>query len=116
MATLIIASISERAGKTALAAALAVRMGSESSPVALGKASADRASDDSGIDNDATILAELLPENPSVSGPIDEIASNISDSPGNHDVVIIEGFTDVQANLQLAESTSTRAIDCCKCG
>ncbi len=106
MATLIIASISDRAGKTALSAALAVKMGSENTPVALGKAlGADTAAD---ADLDAARFASLLPENPAVSGAVGDIASNISGiskSAGGSRVVIIEGSSDAQFNLQLAEAT-----------
>jgi BioD-like phosphotransacetylase family protein len=104
MATLIIASISDRAGKTALAAALAVKMASENTPVALGKATIG----DSASDADAATFASLLPENPVVSGPLGDIASNIagiSKSAGDSDVVIIEGSSDPELNLKLAEST-----------
>ena len=104
MATLIIASISDRAGKTALAAALAVKMGSENTPVALGKAYSVGTADDA----DAATFASLLPENPAVSGAIADIASKISGiskSSGGSRVVIIEGSSDVQFNLELAEAT-----------
>ena len=50
MATLIIASISDRAGKSALAAALAVKMGSETTSIALGKASSRDAANDADAD------------------------------------------------------------------
>ena len=101
MATLIIASITDRAGKTALAAALAVRMSSENSPAALGKAFKNGSADDP----DAAAFAELLPENPAVSGTADDIASHISSAGGDSRFVIVEGSSDVQANLLLAEST-----------
>ncbi len=106
MATLIIASISDRAGKTALAAALAVKMGSENAPVALGKASGGNAEG-----ADATELAGLLPENPPISGAVGEIASNIagifggSKPAGGGKIAIVEGSSDAQFNLQLAEAT-----------
>lgn len=108
MATLIIASISDRAGKTALAAALAVKMGSENSPVALGKASGGDPSGGPGSDADAAVFASLLPDNPAVSGAVGDIASNISGiskTAGGSRVVIIEGSSDVQFNLQLAGAT-----------
>ncbi|MBT4342229.1 MAG: AAA family ATPase, partial [Chloroflexi bacterium] len=60
MATLIIASISDRSGKTAIAAALASKLSSDDSPVAVGKALGNSPSDD----NDAAVFASLLPENP----------------------------------------------------
>ncbi|MDA1279127.1 MAG: DRTGG domain-containing protein [Chloroflexi bacterium] len=105
MATLIIASISDRAGKTALAAALAVRMGSENSPVGLGKASGSATADSTGIFSDASTFASLLPENPAVSGSFADIASKVSALAETSRIVIIEGSSDVQANLQLAEAT-----------
>ncbi len=103
MATLIIASISDRAGKSALAAALAVKMGSETTSISLGKAS----SPDAANDADAAMFASLLPEIPAIGGAADEIASNISElskSTGG-DVEIIEGSSDAQFNLQLGEAT-----------
>ena len=101
MATLIIASISDRAGKTALAAALAVKFGSDNSPVALGKASSTR----KGYGADAALFASLLPENPAVSGEIGDIASQISKLADKSKVVIIEGSSDPRFNLKLAETT-----------
>jgi len=104
MATLIIASISDRAGKSALAAALAVKMGSETTSVALGKASGPETADDT----DADTFTSLLPDIPALSGTVDDIASNISNiskSAGGAGVVIIEGSSDPQFNLQLAEAT-----------
>ena len=98
MATLIIASISDRAGKSALAAALAVKMGSETTSIALGKAS----SPDAANDADAATFASLLPEIPAIGGAADEIVSNISElskSTGGG-VEIIEGSSDAQFNLQ----------------
>ena len=103
MATLIIASISDRAGKSALAAALAVKMGSETTSIALGKAS----SRDAANDADAATFASLLPEIPAIGGAADEIVSNISElskSTGGG-VEIIEGSSDAQFNLQLGEAT-----------
>ena len=104
MATLIIASISDRAGKSALAAALAVKMGSETTSVALGKASGPETAGDT----DADMFISLLPDIPALSGTVDDIASNISNvskSAGGAGVVIIEGSSDPQFNLQLAEAT-----------
>ncbi len=103
MATLIIASISDRAGKTALAAALAVKMGSEKTPAALGKAvNADTDADDN---VDAATFARLLPESPAASGAIGDITAKISKSTGDSRVVIIEGSSNVKFNLKLAEAT-----------
>lgn len=108
MATLIIASMSDRAGKTALATALAVKMGAKDAPVALGKASGIDADGDS----DATAFASLLPKNPAVSGTVEEIASGIINSPdvsksgsGGGKVTIVEGSSDTSFNLRLAEAT-----------
>jgi BioD-like phosphotransacetylase family protein len=101
MATLIIASISDRAGKTALAAALAVRMGTDGAPVALGKA----ATGDPASDADAATFASLLPDNPAVSGAAGEIASNISQAGDGSKVAIVEGSSDIQTNLELANAT-----------
>lgn len=98
MATLIIASISDRAGKTALAAALAVRMGAEGSKTAVGKAS-------DGESADAALFASLLPDNPSASGSVADITSGVWEAPAGKDIAIIEGSSDVQSNLKLAEAT-----------
>ena len=79
MATLIIASISDRSGKTAVAAALAQRLGTEDSRVAIGKASASDSADNA----DSGVFASLLPDNPAVSGAVGEIASKSSGSGGS---------------------------------
>jgi len=105
MATLIIASISDRAGKTAIAAALAVRLGTYESPVAVGKATAGDPSGDGDRDRDFEVFANLLPGNPAVSGSVDSIASNISRVAGGSKITIVEGSSDTQSNLQLANAT-----------
>ena len=103
MATLIIASISDRAGKTAVAAALAVRLGTEESPVAIGKATTG---DPSGTgDRDSGVFTSLLPGNPAVSGSVDSIASSISSVTGGSKITIVEGSSDTKSNLQLANAT-----------
>jgi len=96
MATLIIASISDRSGKTAVAAALAARIGSDESPVAIGKADGDK---------DAGIFTSLLPGSPAISGSAGDIASKISGSAGSGKISIVEGSSDTKANLELANST-----------
>jgi BioD-like phosphotransacetylase family protein len=101
MATLIIASISDRSGKTAIAAALAAHLGTEESPVALGKA----LSADSSGDADSAVFASLLPGSPAVSGAVGDIAANISSSAGGSKIAVVEGSSDTQSNLQLANST-----------
>jgi BioD-like phosphotransacetylase family protein len=101
MATLIIASISDRSGKTAVAAALAERLGTEDSPVAIGKASSGDASGNA----DAEVFASLLPNNPAVSGAVSDIASNISKAAGISKVVIVEGSSNTKSNLDLANAT-----------
>ena len=101
MATLIIASISDRAGKTAIAAALALRLGTDESPVAVGKATAGDPSDD----GDNGVFASLLPGNPGVSGSVASIASAISSAAGSSRITIVEGSSDTQSNLQLANAT-----------
>jgi uncharacterized protein len=103
MATLIIASISDRAGKTAIAAALAVRMGTDESPIAVGRATSGDASGDG--ERDSGVFASLLPGNPSVSGSVDSIASTISSAAGGAKITIVEGSSDTQSNLQLANAT-----------
>jgi len=97
MATLIIASISNHSGKTALAAALAVKLGAEDAPVAIGKA----ALKDSAVESDVGVFEHLLPGNPSISGAVDDIASNISSTK----ISIVEGSSDTESNLQLANDT-----------
>jgi BioD-like phosphotransacetylase family protein len=101
MATLIIASLSDRSGKTAIAAALASQLGSNESPVALGKVT----NGDASANADASAFASLLPGSPAVSGAIGDIASNISSSAGSSKIVVIEGSSDTQSNLQLANAT-----------
>ncbi len=101
MATLIIASISDRAGKTAIAAALALCLGTDESPVAVGKANAGDPSDD----GDNGVFASLLPGNPVVSGSVASIASDISSAAGSSRITIVEGSSDTQSNLQLANAT-----------
>ena len=61
MATLIIASISNHSGKTALAAALAVKLGTKDAPVAIGKA----ALRDSAVESDVVVFEHLMPWNTS---------------------------------------------------
>ncbi|MDP7674205.1 MAG: DRTGG domain-containing protein [Dehalococcoidia bacterium] len=97
MTTLIIASISNHSGKTALAAALAVKLGAEDAPVAIGKA----ALKDSAVESDVGVFEHLLPGNPSISGAVDDIASNISSTK----ISIVEGSSDTESNLQLANDT-----------
>ena len=101
MATLIIASISNHSGKTALAAALAVKLGTEDAPVAIGKA----VSADSAYESDAGVFEHLLPGNPSVSGAVGDIASNISSLTDSTKISIIEGSSDTESNIQLANDT-----------
>ena len=101
MATLIIASISNHSGKTALAAALAVKLGTEDAPVAIGKA----VSRDSAVESDVGVFEHLLPGNPSVSGAVGEIASNISNLTTSTKISIVEGSSDTESNLQLANDT-----------
>jgi uncharacterized protein len=95
MATLIIASISDGSGKTAISAALAARLSTEGAPVALGKADGTA---------DAGIFGSLLPGNPAVSGAAADIAANIS-GVASSKIAVVEGSSDTQANLQLANST-----------
>jgi len=101
MATLIIASISDRSGKTAVAAALALRLGTEDSPVAIGKVSGAQSSNDV----DAAVFASLLPGSPALSGAISDIASNISNSAGAGKISIVEGSSNTAANIELANAT-----------
>ena len=101
MATLIIASISDRSGKTAVAAALALRLGTEDSPVAIGKVSGTQSSNDV----DAAVFASLLPGSPALSGAISDIASNISNSAGAGKIAIVEGSSNTAANIELANAT-----------
>jgi len=101
MATLIIASISDRSGKTAIAAALASKLSSDESPVAVGKALGNRSTGD----NDAAVFASLLPGNPSVSGATAEIASAVSANAGTSKIAIVEGSSDAQSNIDMANST-----------
>ena len=101
MATLIIASISDRSGKTAIAAALASKLSSDDSPVAVGKAMGNSSTGD----NDAAVFASLLPENPSVSGASAEIASAFSANAGTSKIAIVEGSSDAQSNIDMANST-----------
>ena len=101
MATLIIASISDRSGKTAVAAALALRLGTEDSPVAIGKVSGDQSSNDI----DAAVFASLLPGSPALSGAISDIASNISNSADAGTIAIVEGSSNTAANIELANAT-----------
>ena len=101
MATLIIASISNHSGKTALAAALAVKLGAEDAPVAIGKA----ALKDSAVESDVGVFEHLLPGNPSISGAVDDIASNISSMTTSTKISIVEGSSDTESNLQLANDT-----------
>ena len=101
MATLIIASISDRSGKTAIATALASKLSSDDSPVAIGKALGNSSMGD----KDAAVFASLLPENPSVSGGISEILSNVSANAGTSKIVIVEGSSDAQSNIDMANST-----------
>ena len=88
MASLIIASISDGAGKSALAAALAAKFSSEDAKATIGSV------------GDSVSFADFLPENNAVSGSIDEIAGTIS---GSSDLSIIEGTADATQNLDLAE-------------
>ncbi len=101
MATLIISSISDRSGKTAVAAALASRLGSDGSQVAVGRA----VSGDASSSSDADVFSNLLPENPAVSGAVGDIASKISGSTGSSKIAIVEGSSDTSSNLELANST-----------
>jgi len=101
MATLIIASISDRSGKTAVAAALALRLGTEDSPVAIGKVSGAQSSNDV----DAAVFASLLPGSPALSGAISDIASNISNSADAGTIAIVEGSSNTAANIELANAT-----------
>lgn len=98
MATLIIASISDRSGKTAVAAALAARLGTDDSPVAIGKAAGSDSAD-------AQVFASLLPGSPAVSGAVAEIASNISSTAGSSKITIVEGSSDTKSNVELANAT-----------
>ncbi len=97
MATLIIASISDRSGKTAITAALAAKLSTEESPVAVGAVSDGSA--------DTSVFANLLPGNPEVSGVAGDIASNISSSAGSSKISIVEGSSDSKTNLEIANST-----------
>lgn len=101
MATLVIASISGRSGKTAIAAALASLLSSDDSPALTGKA----VTGDAVNDADANAFVTLLPNNPTFSGSADEIATNISQSSDNTNIAIIEGSADIQSNLHLADAT-----------
>jgi len=101
MATLIIASISDRSGKTAIAAALAQRLGTDESRVAVGKASAGGSAESV----DAGVFASLLPDNPAVSGGVSEIASKISSAANSSKIAVIEGSSDAKSNLDLANET-----------
>ncbi|HCI85339.1 MAG TPA: hypothetical protein DHV68_00705 [Dehalococcoidia bacterium] len=95
MPTLIIGSISDRSGKTALSAALAAKLGTNDSPVAIGKLSAG----DSNGESDASLFASLLPESPNVSGSSSEIASRAAG------LKVVEGSSDASTNLDLANET-----------
>lgn len=99
MATLIIASLSDCSGKTAIAAALASRLGSKESPVAIGKAHAGDTS------ADASVFSSLLPGSLPVSGAIGDIASKISGAADGSKIVIVEGSSNAQTNLELANAT-----------
>ena len=88
MASLIIASISDGAGKSALAAALAAKFSSEDAKTTIGSI------------GDSVSFADFLPENTAVSGSIDEVAAKIS---GASDLSIIEGTADAAQNFDLAE-------------
>lgn len=101
MATLIIASISDRSGKTAVAAALAQRLGTDDSRVAVGRASAG----DSSNSLDAEVFASLLPDNPAVSAAVGDVASKISSAAGSSKIAIVEGSSDAKSNLELANAT-----------
>ena len=101
MATLIIASISDRSGKTAITAALASKLSSDDSPVAVGKALGNTSTSD----NDAAVFANLLPTNPAVSGATPDIASVISANCGSSKIAIVEGSSNVQSNIDMANST-----------
>ncbi|NQW19180.1 MAG: phosphotransacetylase family protein [Chloroflexi bacterium] len=101
MATLIIASISDRSGKTALSAALASRLGTDDSPVAIGKATGT----DSSSEVDSAVFASLLPGNPAISGVVTDIASNISAAANSSKIAIVEGSSNTQLNLDIANST-----------
>jgi BioD-like phosphotransacetylase family protein len=103
MPSLIIASISPRAGKTAVAATLAVRHSSQGRKVHLARAwSADDESEQS--------LALLAPgatvSDPAPAGsPAREVAAAIRKAAGGADVSIIEGTSaDAAANMALAEA------------
>jgi BioD-like phosphotransacetylase family protein len=98
MATLIIASISDRSGKTAVAAAMAARLGTDDSAVAVGTASGAESAD-------ASVFASLLPGSAALSGSASEVASNISISSGPGKIAIVEGSSSAQANLDLANAT-----------
>lgn len=97
MATLIIASISDCSGKTAITAALAAKLSTDESPVAVGAVSDGTA--------DSSVFANLLPGNPVISGAAGDIASNISSSAGSSKISIVEGSSDTKGNLELANST-----------
>ena len=101
MATLIIASISDRAGKTAIAAALAALLGTDGAPAAVGRVSDGSAASDA----DKAVFASLLPGNPEISGAVGEIASNISKAAGNSKIIVVEGSSDTNSNLDLANTT-----------
>jgi BioD-like phosphotransacetylase family protein len=101
MATLIIASISDRAGKTSVAAALAALLGTDGAPAAVGRVSDGSTASDA----DKAVFASLLPGNPEISGAVGEIASNISKTAGNSKIIVVEGSSDTKSNLDLANTT-----------
>ncbi len=101
MATLVIASISDRSGKTALTGALASLLGTPDAPVAVGKASDSESSGD----GDAGVFSSLLPENPAINGTAADIASKIADIGDTSRIAIVEGSSDIRSNLAIANST-----------
>ncbi|MEX2376496.1 MAG: DRTGG domain-containing protein [Dehalococcoidia bacterium] len=112
MATLIIASTTEGAGKTAIAAALATRFAASDRKVALGKAWAD----DPSSDPDAAALHALAPEAEAITAvalngdqpataQVGEIAGRLNKVAAGVPVSVIEGRSgDTGSNLALAEA------------
>ena len=100
MATLIIGSISDRSGKTAITSALAAKFDFDDNPLSVGKLISGGATDAS----DAAVLTGLLPDNPQISGSASEIASKVGG------LAILEGSSDVTANLTLANDVDGLVI------
>ena len=100
MATLIIGSISDRSGKTAITSALATKFDFEDNPLSVGKLIFGGVTDAS----DVAVLTSLLPDKPQISGSPSEIASKVGG------LAIVEGSSDATANLNLANDVDGLVI------